>query len=95
MDDKSEFISNQLKSAFKDGEIEYLFAGDLHKFRINHKGPTHWLIIDQVTMEDHDIDGLQNLIETYHVIDTFMKAEGTYRILLTPNGIKNVESPDA
>lgn len=93
MDHKIEVVIAELHGAFPDAELEYRFAEELHKFRLNFATHTHWLIIDSATMEDSDVVHLRNLLEIYQVIRVLKESEFSRRILLTRQGIKDQPIP--
>jgi hypothetical protein len=74
MDEKTQAIANQILKGMPMRSMQYQYAGDLHRFRIEGEGPTHWLYVSRELVEDSEPVILINLINIYHVVDTLKKA---------------------
>lgn len=86
MDEKIAAISTALTDAFPEVEVEYRFADELHKFRVNLPKMTHWLYVIPETIDDNDLNSLVELLETYRVIEDMKEAKGTSKFLLVRDG---------
>lgn len=93
MDKKVRAIKNYLFKGMPGRSIEYQYSGshELHKFRIVGKKPTHWFYISREVVDDSEPVVLINLINIYHVIDTFNAAKESKWLFLESNGIREVD----
>lgn len=91
MDEKVETIQNHILKGMAGRSIQYLHAGGFHKFRIENDGPTHWLYLSEVVVEDSEPVILVNLINIYHIVDTLTQADSSKWLFLDTNGIREVD----
>ena len=47
-----EALRQALSQAFEDRHVEYQFANEFHKYRVEW-GPTHWLYVAHTFVDDH------------------------------------------
>ncbi len=91
MDEKAQVIKNQLLNGMPGRNIEYQFSGELHKFRIEGKAPTHWLYVSRELVDDSEPVILLNLVNVYHIVDTLNKADRSKWLFMGHNGIREVD----
>ena len=93
MDKKISAIKNHLLKGMTARIIEYQYSGshELHKFRIEGEKPTHWFYISREVVDDSEPAVVINLINIYHVIDTFNAAKESKWLFLESNGIREVD----
>jgi hypothetical protein len=80
-------IRARLETAFPASQIEYADSGGLHKLRIEHAGPPHWLILDIATVSDLTEEELLKLFEKHRVADILVNATLSRRLALTHDGV--------
>lgn len=91
MNEKIELVLAQLRKGFPGQKIHYQSADDTHKFRIETPMLTHWLYISQEFIEDNENVIILNLINgAYKIVDMFKRAKSSKRLLLTNDGLKEV-----
>ena len=52
MDPKAQMLIWELSSSFDNCKVEYQYANELHKFRLEWD-PTHWLYFARSFVDDH------------------------------------------
>ena len=91
MDEKINAIKNHLLKGMSGINVHYQHANELHKFRIESDGPTHWLYVSEVVVDDSKPIILINLINIYHIINTLIQADNSKWLYLESNGIREVD----
>lgn len=91
MDEKIEALKSALLRGFPKRKIQYQFANELHKFRIEGEKPTHWLYIDRDFVEDLDKIALVNMLNIYRIVDVFKNASGSKWLFLGSKGVREVD----
>jgi hypothetical protein len=91
MNEKIEQILAQLRKGFPGKPIHYQSTVNIHIFRIVTPKLTHWLYVSQEFIEDNEKEIILNLFNSaYKIIDMFKMAKSSKRLLLTNDGVKEV-----
>jgi DNA-binding protein YbaB len=88
---KIEGLKSTFQKDFPDRIIQYQFANELHKFRIEGKKPTHWLYISRELVEDSEIESLIDMLITNQIINTFKNAKKSKWLFLSSSGVREVD----
>lgn len=91
MDEKIEALKSALLRGFPKRKIQYQFANELHKFRIEGEKPTHWLYISREFVEDSNETFLIKEIYRQKIIDIFKKEVTSKWLFLGSKGVREVD----
>lgn len=91
MNEKAQVIKNKLLEGMPGCSIQYQFSGDMHKFRIEGKAPTHWLYVSRNLVDDSEPVILLNLVNVYHIVDTLNKSVKSKWLFMSHNGLREVD----
>ena len=93
MNEKVAAIKYQILEGMPEWQVQYKyqFTKDLHMFRVEGKGPTHWLYVSREQIEDCEPIILTNLVNVYHIVDTFSNAATSKRLFMGDATIREVD----
>ena len=91
MEPKAEAIRKELAKSFPEGRVEYQFANELHKYRLERDGPTHWLYVERNFLDDTQENELIESLATLRIPEAFHSSPKSLWLYLSKNGIKEVD----
>ncbi|BAO31031.1 hypothetical protein SUTH_03258 [Sulfuritalea hydrogenivorans sk43H] len=91
MDSKVRILVRKLSDVFADGHVEYRFEAQLHKFRIDHEGPTFWLYISREFAEDHTEEELVTSLVSWNISEAFRSSPKSRWLFLSETGVREVD----
>lgn len=89
MEPKAQALLNELKKVF-EGDVEYRFENELHKFRLECNGPSHWLYVARVFVDDHTAPELLASLSNWQIPNAFRSSSQSRRLFLGEVGIREV-----
>lgn len=92
MNQKVNFLKEQLATAFPEMNIEYRFefGKELHKFKLGGKVP-HWLYIAREFVDDHAEQELLIALTSNHIIKIFQNTSESKWLFLSKHGVQEVD----
>ncbi len=90
MDPKAQALLQELAKAFGDCHVEYQFANELHKFRLEW-GPTHWLYVARTFVDDHTERELLDSLARWRIPDAFRTSSKSRWLFLGESGVREVD----
>ena len=94
MKENAAIVAAQLQKGLPGRVVtyDYISSLEVYRFRIKESKTTHWLYISKEFMEDHERVWIINMLwSVYHLSDIYKDAKTTKRLLLTNDGIKEVD----
>jgi hypothetical protein len=89
MDPKAQALLQELARSFGNCHVEYQFANELHKFRLEW-GPTHWLYVSRTFVDDHTEQELLGSLAHWRIPDTFRASQQSRWLFLGEGGVREV-----
>jgi len=86
MEPKAQALLNELKKAF-EGDVEYRFENELHKFRLERDGPSQWLYVAREFVDDHTVPELLASLSSGQISEAFRSSSQSRWLFL---GIREV-----
>lgn len=90
MDPKAEALMQALSQAFGNCHIDYQFANELHKFRLE-SGPTHWLYVARTFVDDHTEQELLDGLTRWRIPGAFANSQQSRWLFLGVGGVREVD----
>jgi hypothetical protein len=90
MEQKTQALLNELHMVF-DGDVEYRFENELHKFRLKRNGPSHWLYVARNFVDDHTIQELIDSLSGFQIPDALRNSPQSRWLFLSETGIYEVD----
>ena len=90
MDPKAEALMRALSTAFSNCPVDYRFAKELHRFRLEW-GPTHWLYIARSFVDDHTEQEIHESVERWRIADAFRNSQRSRWLFLGERGVLEVD----
>lgn len=91
MEPKAQALLNELKKVF-EGDIEYRFENELHKFRLERDGPSQWLYVAREFVDDHTVPELLASLFSWKIPETFRSSSQSRWLFLGEAGICEVNA---
>jgi len=90
MDPKAQILRQDLVVGFDNCHVEYQFANELHKFRIEW-GPAHWLYIARIFVDDHTTQELRDALARWKIIPALRGSSESRWLFLGTAGVRDVD----
>lgn len=90
MDPKVQAILQTLSAAFADSQVEYQFANELHKFRLEW-GPVHWLYVARTFVDDHTEQENLGSLAQWQIVQAFRNSPQSRWLFLGEAGAREVD----
>jgi hypothetical protein len=90
MDPKAEALMRVLSTAFGNCAVDYQFAKELHKFRLEW-GPTHWLYVARSFVDVHTEQEIHKSLEHWRIADAFRNSQRSRRLFVSEKGVLEVD----
>ena len=89
MEPKAQALLNELKKVF-EGDVEYRFENELHKFRLERDGPSQWLYVAREFVDDHTVPELLASLSSSQIPEAFRSSSQSRWLFLGEAGIREV-----
>ena len=90
MDPKAEALKQAFSQAFGNCNVEYQFANELHKYRLDW-GPAHWLYVARTFVDDHTEQELLNSLTRSQIFSAFRNAQDSRWLFFGEGGVREVD----
>jgi len=90
MDPKVEALKQLFSRTFGDCNVEYQFANELHKFRLEWR-PVHWLYVGRNFLDDHTEQELIDSVARGRIVDAFRTSQASRWLFLSGEGVREVD----
>lgn len=90
MDPKAQMLIWELSSSFDNCKVEYQYANELHKFRLEWD-PTHWLYFARSFVDDHTEKEIKESLLRWQILEAFRGSQKSRWLFLGESGVREVD----
>jgi hypothetical protein len=91
MEPKSQAIFDELMKVFPEGNVEYFYGNDLHKFRLEREGPSQWLYVSREFVDDHTAQEIIMRFSGLQISEAFRGSPCSLWLFLSEAGVREVD----
>ena len=91
MEPKARALFDEIVKIFPEGNVEYRCENELHKYRLERNGPSHWLYVSRTLIDDHTAPELIALLSQWQIFEAFRNSPTSRWLFLSEPGIREVD----